>query len=43
MNNKISVNSPVAKAILGKKAGDVVSVETPAGAVEYKIVKIYKK
>ncbi|MBR2472013.1 MAG: transcription elongation factor GreA [Clostridia bacterium] len=43
MNNKISVNSPVAKAILGKKAGDVVSVETPAGMVEYKIVKIYKK
>ncbi|OQY89275.1 MAG: transcription elongation factor GreA [Anaerolineae bacterium UTCFX2] len=37
---KISNESPVGKALLGKKVGDVVSVETPVGALVYKIVKI---
>ncbi len=34
---KISVNSPIARALIGKEVGDVVSVQTPAGVVEYEI------
>jgi len=37
---KISNESLVGKALLGKKAGDKVSVTTPAGDVEYEIVSI---
>lgn len=35
---KISVDSPVGKALLGRKAKDTVKVETPDGTIEYKIV-----
>lgn len=38
--NKISINSAVAKALLGKKVGDVVDAKIPAGTVQYKILKI---
>ena len=38
--NKISNESPIAKAILGKKVNDVVSVESPNGSYEVKIVSI---
>lgn len=38
--NKISNESPIAVAILGKKAGDVVTVESPNGSYEVKIVSI---
>lgn len=34
---KISVFSPIARALVGKQEGDVVNVETPQGAVEYEI------
>lgn len=34
---KISVNSPIARAIVGKEIGDVVKVATPKGEVEYEI------
>lgn len=34
---KISVNSPIARALIGKQEGDVVSVQTPAGLAEYDI------
>lgn len=34
---KISVNSPIARSLIGKAVGDVVSVNTPAGVVEYEI------
>lgn len=37
---KISDESPLGKAFLKKKAGDSVSVNTPAGAMAYEIVKI---
>lgn len=37
---KISNQSPVGKALMGKKAGEIVSVETPAGSFVYKILKI---
>ena len=34
---KISVNSPIARALIGKEEGDVVVVNTPSGSVEYEI------
>ena len=40
MNNKISNESPIGKAVIGKKVNDVVSVESPNGAFEIKILKI---
>ncbi|WP_456268372.1 transcription elongation factor GreA [Kushneria sp. AK178] len=36
-NGKISVNSPIARALIGKSEGDVVNVRTPGGDVEYEI------
>ena len=39
-NNKISNESPIANAILGKKVSDIVSVESPNGSYEVKIVSI---
>ncbi len=38
--NKISVNSPIARALIGKEEGDVVVVNTPSGGVEYEIDKV---
>lgn len=35
--NKLSINSPVARAIIGRFIDDVVEVKTPAGIVEYEI------
>lgn len=40
MQKKISHSSPLGKALLGKKPGDKVEVEAPAGKVSYKIVHI---
>ncbi|MDD3285517.1 MAG: transcription elongation factor GreA [Patescibacteria group bacterium] len=40
INGKISNESPLGVAFLGKKKGTMVQVETPRGLVEYKIVKI---
>ena len=37
---KISNESPVGKALIGKKVGDVVEVETQSGIIEYKVLKI---
>lgn len=39
-NNMISVLSPIARALIGKKVGDVAVVVTPAGEVEYEVIKI---
>lgn len=36
----ISNESPIGKAIMGKKKGDIVEVETPAGKIQMKIVAI---
>lgn len=36
-DGKISVTSPIARAIIGKEEGDVAVVNTPGGAVEYEI------
>ncbi|ANA80255.1 transcription elongation factor GreA [Paenibacillus vortex V453] len=42
LNNKISNESPVGKAIIGKQKGSVVDVNVPAGVIQYKIVDIKK-
>ncbi len=36
----ISINSPIARAIIGKTEGDNVSVQTPSGEVEYEISEV---
>ncbi|EKU28456.1 transcription elongation factor [Alcaligenes sp. HPC1271] len=38
--NKISISSPVARALIGKSEGDVVEVKAPAGIREYEILSI---
>jgi len=40
--NKISNESPIGKALLGKKKNEVVEVEAPAGLLSFKILKITK-
>lgn len=37
---KISSNTPIAKALIGHKVGDVVKVNVPAGVVDFEILKI---
>ena len=37
---KISVSSPIAKALIGNSAGDVVSVQAPAGIMEFQILDV---
>ncbi len=39
-SNKISVNSPIARALVGKEEGDVVIVRAPGGEVEYEIDQV---
>jgi transcription elongation factor GreA len=38
--SKISLNSPVARALIGKFAGDVAEVQTPGGRREYEILDV---
>jgi len=40
--DKISVTSPIGKALLGKKKNEVVEVQVPAGLLKYKILEISK-
>lgn len=37
---KISINSPIARALIGKKEGDVVEVNAPGGSIEYEISEV---
>lgn len=37
---KISVNSPIAKGLLGKKRGDKVEIQVPAGIITFEIIDI---
>lgn len=37
---KISVESPIGKGLLGKKVGDIAKIETPGGVMEFEIVEI---
>ncbi len=41
-NHKISNESPVGQAILGRKAGETIKVEVPSGTIEYRIIEIKK-
>jgi transcription elongation factor GreA len=40
LNKKLSHTSPIGKALVGKKIGEWVEVEVPAGKIRYKIVEI---
>ena len=40
LQGKISNESPVGQALMGKKVGDIVDVETPAGNIRYTVLKI---
>ncbi len=42
LQGKISNESPVGKALLGKKVGDEVQVETQAGTITYQVLEILK-
>ena len=42
LDGKISNESPVGRALLGKKAGETVDVETQAGVIQYKILDIQR-
>jgi transcription elongation factor GreA len=37
---KISVNTPIAQGLLGKKVGDVVEIKVPRGTMTFEILKI---
>lgn len=39
-NGKLSVTSPISKGLLGKKVGDVVDVQVPAGIIPFEIIEI---
>ncbi|WP_018298361.1 transcription elongation factor GreA [Fangia hongkongensis] len=38
--NKVSVSSPLARALIGKEEGDEVAVKTPAGVTDYEIISV---
>ncbi|HCU67165.1 MAG TPA: transcription elongation factor GreA [Rheinheimera sp.] len=39
-NNRISVNSPIARGLIGKELDDVVNINTPSGMVEFEITNV---
>ena len=39
-SGKVSISSPTARALIGKKAGDSVEVNTPGGGKSYEVVKV---
>lgn len=40
MQKKLSQTSPIGRALIGKKVGEMVEVEVPAGKIQYKVVDI---
>jgi transcription elongation factor GreA len=38
--NKISVTSPIGKSLMGKKIGDVLKINVPAGVLTYEVLEI---
>lgn len=38
--NKISISSPIARALIGKSEGDIVTVEAPGGARQFEILEV---
>ncbi|MBP6500629.1 MAG: transcription elongation factor GreA [Thauera sp.] len=39
-DNKISISSPIARALIGKYAGDVAEVKAPGGVREYEVIDV---
>ena len=39
-NGKLAIAAPLARALIGKKGGDVVEVNTPKGAQSYEVMKV---
>lgn len=39
-HNKISINSPIARALIGKEEGDEIIVKAPSGNIEYEILTV---
>ncbi|MAD14770.1 MAG: transcription elongation factor GreA [Alteromonadaceae bacterium] len=39
-NNLISVSSPIARGLVGKQLDDVVTIQTPKGAIEFEIIEV---
>lgn len=37
---KISVNSPIARGLIGKEEGDIANIQTPGGTVEYEVAEV---
>lgn len=37
---KLSIKSPVGKAVLGKEVGDIIDVEVPAGVIQFELLEI---
>lgn len=40
-DEKVSINSPIGKTLIGKKIGDEVSIKIPRGTLNYKILDIF--
>lgn len=40
MDNKISYESPLGKELIGKKVGDIISVDAPMGIIKYELLDI---
>lgn len=43
VNNKLSMESPVGKALVGKRKDDVVTVSTPGGDATYKVIDVTRQ
>jgi len=43
LNNKITENTPIGKALIGKRKGDTVKVQLPTGEVQYKIIAVEQR
>ena len=39
-SGRVSISSPIARALIGKKVGDTVEVNTPGGGKSYEVLKI---
>ena len=40
LEGKISVTTPIAKGLMGKKVGEIAQVQVPAGLIEFEILEI---
>lgn len=38
--NKMAINTPIAKGLMGKKVGDIVDIKVPSGMVQFEIIEI---